>query len=46
MLLAVVGLHGMLAYSARRYEFRIRLALGADPAHLRRIILWQGMKTQ
>jgi putative ABC transport system permease protein len=47
MLLAVVGLYGMLAYSAqqRRYEFGIRLALGADPAHLSRVILWQGMKS-
>jgi putative ABC transport system permease protein len=47
LLLAAVGLHGMLAYSAqqRRYEFGIRLALGADPAHLRRFILWQGVKS-
>jgi putative ABC transport system permease protein len=47
MLLAVVGLHGMLAYSAQqhRYEFGIRLALGANPTSLRRIILWQGMKS-
>jgi putative ABC transport system permease protein len=47
ILLAAVGLHGMLAYSAqqRRLEFGIRLALGATPAQLFSIILLQGMKS-
>jgi len=47
LLLAAVGLHGMLAYSAeqRRFQFGIRLALGADPARPRRLILWEGMKS-
>ena len=39
-LLAVVGLYGVLAYSVarRRREFGIRMALGAESSHIRRLV--------
>lgn len=46
ILLASIGLHGMLAYSIeqRAFEFGVRLALGADAARLRRMVLFDGMR--
>ncbi|OLE81521.1 MAG: hypothetical protein AUF76_12740, partial [Acidobacteria bacterium 13_1_20CM_2_65_9] len=46
MLLAAVGLYGVMSYSVeqRRIEIGIRLALGADVKQVRRMILAQGMK--
>ena len=43
-LLAMVGVYGVTAYNVRRQrrEFGIRLALGADPATVRRLIVRRG----
>jgi putative ABC transport system permease protein len=45
ILLAAIGLYGLLAYSVeqRRLEFGIRLALGADSGRLRYLVLRQAM---
>jgi ABC-type antimicrobial peptide transport system permease subunit len=44
-LLAVVGVYGVMAYNVRRArrEFGIRLALGADPARVRRLVVGRGL---
>ena len=43
--LAAVGVYGILAYgvSQRRGELGVRLALGASPARLRRLVVGEGM---
>ncbi|HEY2713718.1 MAG TPA: ABC transporter permease [Chthoniobacterales bacterium] len=45
LLLSMVGLYGVLSYSALRRlrEIGIRLALGAPRSHIRKLILSQGM---
>jgi putative ABC transport system permease protein len=44
-LLAMVGVYGVMAYNVRRArrEFGIRLALGADPAAVRRLVVRRGL---
>ncbi|HET9985917.1 MAG TPA: ABC transporter permease [Longimicrobiales bacterium] len=46
LLLAVVGLHGVVAYavSLRTRELGIRVALGARPADIRRMVVLDGMR--
>jgi predicted permease len=46
LVLAAVGLYGVLAYSAfrRLREIAVRLALGARPAHIRGLVLGHGLR--
>ena len=46
LLLAVIGIYGLMAYSVaqRTHEIGIRLALGADSAGVRNMIVSQGMR--
>ncbi len=46
LLLAAVGVYGVmnLAVAARRREFGIRLAIGAEPGTLLRLVLGQGLR--
>jgi putative ABC transport system permease protein len=45
-LLAAVGVYGVMAYNVRRTrrEFGIRLALGADPTRVRRLVVLRGLR--
>ena len=45
LMLAVIGVYGVLSYTIaqRRQEFGIRLALGADPRDILRMIMRQGI---
>jgi putative ABC transport system permease protein len=44
-LLAMVGVYGVMAYNVRRQrkEFGIRMALGADHAHVRNLVIGRGL---
>jgi predicted permease len=46
MLLSGVGIYGLLAYTVtqRSREIGVRLALGAEPSGVARMVVWQGMK--
>ena len=46
LLLSGVGIYGLLAYtvSQRSREIGVRLALGAEPSGVARMVVWQGMK--
>jgi putative ABC transport system permease protein len=46
LLLAAVGLYGVLAYTAfrRLREIAVRLALGASPAHIRGLVMGHGLR--
>jgi putative ABC transport system permease protein len=46
LLLATIGLYGLLAYTVgqRTSEFGVRLAIGATPSDLRRLVLRRGLR--
>lgn len=46
LLLASIGLYGLIAYAVerRRREIGIRLALGADSSRIARMVVWQGLR--
>ena len=47
LVLAIAGVYGVMAYnvSRRRREIGVRIALGATPRHVRRIVIEQGLLT-
>jgi len=46
LLLAAIGIYGLMAYSVaqRTQEIGIRLALGAESSHIRKMVVFQGLR--
>jgi len=46
LVLAAVGIYGLMAYSVQQriQETGIRMALGASPEDVRKMVVWQGMR--
>jgi ABC-type antimicrobial peptide transport system permease subunit len=47
MLLAILGIHGVVSYTlvGRRREFGLRMALGSTPGQLKALVIREGLKT-
>jgi putative ABC transport system permease protein len=46
LLLAIIGIYGVVAFAAehRRHEMGIRMAVGAQPEHVLRLMVGQGLR--